>query len=89
MVSRLHKQNSGLIEEISALHNQNTMLKAKSQELIEKSVSNQLLAATELGDLQIGNIELKNQVLNNNSLCAQQCFSMDFFCNVGGIIPET
>lgn len=62
MVSRLHKQGSGLIEEISTLHDQNDILKTKSEDLVEKSSSKQLLAAAELGNLQIGNIELKNQV---------------------------
>lgn len=62
MVSRLHKQGSGLIEEISTLHNQNDVLKTKSEDLVEKFGSKQLFAAAELGNLQIGNIELKNQV---------------------------
>lgn len=61
-VNRLHKQNSGIREEIASLNNRNMALKEKAQELVANVNSENILAAAELGDTQVSNVELRNQV---------------------------
>lgn len=61
-MNRLNKQNNGIQEEIFNLNSRNVVLKAKVQELLENADSDRILATAELGDAQLANIELKNQV---------------------------
>lgn len=61
-MDRLNKQNNGIQGEIYNLNNRNAVLKAKTQELLKNASSDRILAAAELGDAQLANIEFKNQV---------------------------
>lgn len=62
IVNRLEKQNIGIKEEISSLHDRDIILKSKILELKEKCNSEEFSNAIELGELHITNMELKNQV---------------------------
>lgn len=62
IVNRLEKQNSGIKEEISTLHDRDTVLRTKIQEMIDTANTEPLLTAAKLGNLQIAKLELENKV---------------------------